>query len=60
MAVIRRKKTGKINLDLTLSNLYDLAKKVLCEPSYTWLVAIVLCLSEVAVNLLVIWKVKCK
>lgn len=58
MAVVKKKRPGKINQDLTLSNFYNFGKMLFYDPSYTWLVAIVLCLAEVVINLLVIWKVK--
>ena len=60
MAVIRKRKSGKFNLKATAKELFNLAKRLAFDPSYTWAVAILLLLAEIVVNVYVIWKVKCK
>lgn len=60
MAPTRKRKGGKFNVDLSLSNVYNFGKGLLFDPAKTWIVAVMLCLAELVVNMLVIWKVKCK
>lgn len=60
MAPKKKRKSGKFNVDLSLRNVFDFAKAVLFEPAKMWILAVLLCIAELFVNMLVIWKVKCK
>ena len=60
MAPTKKHKSAKFNVDLSLRNAFYFAKAVLFEPEKMWIVAVFLCIAELFVNLLVIWKVKCK
>jgi hypothetical protein len=60
MAPARKRKSEKINVDWSLRNALDFGKALLFDPAKTWIVAVLLCIAELLVNLLVIWKVKCK
>ena len=60
MAPTKKRKSGKLNVDFSLKDAIDFGKAVLFDPSKTWIVGVLLCIAELLVNLLVIWKVKCK
>ena len=50
----------QLALKCNARDLIALAKNILFDPSYTWVVAIVLLLAEVFINVVVIEKVRCK
>lgn len=59
MAVLRKRAKSKWK-DFDLQSLIEWTKRLLFDPSMTWIVALGLLLAEVVVNILVIWKIKCK
>jgi len=59
MAVLRKRAKSKWK-DFDLHFLMEWMKKLLFDPSMTWLVGLGLLLAEIVVNMLVIWKIKCE
>ncbi|XP_078373339.1 dol-P-Man:Man(5)GlcNAc(2)-PP-Dol alpha-1,3-mannosyltransferase-like [Oculina patagonica] len=57
MAVLRKRAKSKWK-DFDLQSLIEWTKRLLFDPSMTWIVALGLLLAEVVVNILVIWKIK--
>lgn len=60
MAPSTKRKSNNFNVVLSLNNFLAFGKSVMFDPAKIWIVAVVLCIAELFVNLLVIWKVKCK
>ena len=56
----KRVKHEKFDVGISVRNLFEFGKAVILDPAKTWIVAILLCIAELVVNLVVIWKVKCK
>ncbi|XP_028393797.1 dol-P-Man:Man(5)GlcNAc(2)-PP-Dol alpha-1,3-mannosyltransferase-like [Dendronephthya gigantea] len=54
----KRVKQEKFDVGISVKNLFDFGKAVILDPAKTWIVAILLCIAELAVNLVVIWKIK--
>ena len=59
MAVLRKRANSKWK-DLDLHLLTEWIKRLLFDPSKTWVVGLGLLLAEIVVNVLVIWKIKCE
>lgn len=59
MAVLRKRAKSKWK-DFDLQFLIEWIKRLLFDPSMTWIVGLGLLLAEVVVNILVIWKIKCE
>ena len=59
MAVLRKKGKSKWK-DFDLHFVIEWIKRLLFDPSKTWLVGLGLLLAEIVVNVLVIWKIKCE
>lgn len=59
MAVLRKKGKSK-ERDFDLQSLFEWVKKLLFDPSRTWIVGIGLLFAEIVVNIVVIWKIKCE
>ena len=60
MAPARKRKSEKFAVNLSWKNVFNFGKALLFDPAKIWIVAVLLCIAELPVNLLVIWKVKCK
>ena len=59
MAVLRKRAKSK-ERDFDLQFVIDWVKLLLFDPSNTWIVGLGLLFAEVVVNIVVIWKIKCK
>jgi len=59
MAVLKKRAKSKWK-DFNLHFLMEWIKRLLFDPSMTWLVGLGLLLAEIVVNVLVIWKIKCE
>ena len=59
MAVVKKRTKAKGTV-FDLNAFVAWMKTLLLDPSKTWIVAITLLLAEILVNMVVIWKVKCK
>lgn len=59
MAVLRKRSKAKWR-DFDLQFLIEWIKRLLFDPSKTWVVGLGLLLAEIVVNILVIWKIKCE
>ena len=59
MAVLRKRGKSK-DWDFDLQSLLEWVKKLLFDPSRTWIVGIGLLFAEIVVNIVVIWKIKCE
>lgn len=59
MAVLGKRGKSK-DKDLDLQSLFEWVKKLLFDPSRTWIVGIGLLFAEIVVNFVVIWKIKCE
>ena len=59
MAVLRRGAKSKWK-DFDSHFVIEWMKRLLFDPSKTWLVGLALLLAEIVVNILVIWKIKCE
>lgn len=59
MAVLKKRTKSKWK-DFDLRFLIKWIKTLLLEPSKTWIVGAGLLFAEVVVNIVVIWKIKCK
>ena len=59
MAVPRKRVKSK-GKDFDLQFLIEWIKKLLFDPTKTWMVGLGLLLAEIVVNVVVIWKIKCE
>lgn len=59
MAVPRKRGKSK-HRNFDLQSLLEWVKKLLFDPSRTWIVGIGLLFAEIVVNIVVIWKIKCE
>ena len=59
MAVLRKGAKSKWK-DFDSHFFIEWMKRLLFDPSKTWLVGLALLLAEIVVNILVIWKIKCE
>ena len=59
MAVPRKRGKSK-DWDFDLQSLLEWVKKLLFDPSRTWIVGIGLLFADIVVNIVVIWKIKCE
>lgn len=59
MAVPRKRGKSK-DRNFDLQSLLEWVKKLLFDPSRTWIVGIGLLFADIVVNIVVIWKIKCE
>ena len=59
MAILKKRARSKWK-DFDLRFLIEWIKTLLLDPSKTWIVGAGLLFAEVVVNIVVIWKIKCK
>lgn len=59
MAVLKRREKSKAR-DFDLAFLIEWIKRLLFDPTKTWIVALALLFAEIVVNVAVIWKIKCE
>lgn len=57
---VPRKRGKSADRDFDLQSLFEWVKKLLFDPSKTWIVGIGLLFAEIVVNIVVIWKIKCE
>ena len=57
---VPRKRGKSTDRDFDLQSLFEWVKKLLFDPSRTWIVGIGLLFAEIVVNIVVIWKIKCE
>ena len=59
MAVLKKRGKSK-GPDFNLQFIIEWIKRLLFDPTKTWIVAVGLLLAEIVVNVVVIWKIKCE
>ena len=59
MAVLRKRAKSNWK-DFDSHFFIEWMKRLLFDPSKTWLVGLALLVAEIVVNMLVIWKIKCE
>lgn len=59
MAVLKKRRKSK-GPDFNLQFIVEWIKRLLFDPTKTWIVALGLLFAEIVVNVAVIWKIKCE